>query len=63
MFDIIDEDFIDDDIVMAVVDQDIDDELDADEDLMNDCISDSDAIDIVMGAEDGQDELDLVMGD
>lgn len=57
LFDMIDEECIDDDIVMSVVDSDIDDIVDAEDDLLADSISDSDAIDIVMNEED---PLDLV---
>jgi hypothetical protein len=52
MLDMLYEEFIDDDIVMSVVDGDIDDIIDAEEDLLSDNISDSDAIDIVMGEDD-----------
>jgi hypothetical protein len=52
MLDMLYEEFIDDDIVMSVVDSDIDDIIDAEEDLLSDNISDSDAIDIVMGEDD-----------
>ena len=55
---LIDEEFLDDDLVMSVIDGDIDDEVDAEEDLLNDSISDSDAIDIVMGEEDPMDLVD-----
>jgi hypothetical protein len=46
-----DDDLLDDDITMSMVDEEIDECDDAEEDLLNDDISDSDAIDIVMGDE------------
>lgn len=57
MFDFIDEDF-NDDLAMSVVDQDIDDCEDAEDDLMADGISDSDAIDMVMGDDDDVADMD-----
>lgn len=50
---LIDEEFVDDDILMDLVDQDIEDHEDAEDDMLDgEGISDSEAIDIVMGEED-----------